>query len=149
MKRIHINLSEDKIKYLDEYMVKNSIASKSKAISNIIDEHMKGSDATLKSLAGYMADRVAENITEQIIEGVTNKLTKDISPSLKSIKFASNSTDKNTQIMLELINGIYYCEQYGMIPTTEQQPTEGYLRMVELINKKIEKAHYRKSDTLD
>ena len=137
MQRIHISISNEDIEYIDEIKKENKLSSRNKAISLIIKEHKnknKDNDK-IKNAPEYMAKIIAEEL-------------KDEFKNIKNIKIATNSVNKDTQIILQLLNGIYYREDYGIIPDVNKIPTKPYTDSVERVENKIAKEKY-KSKSLD
>lgn len=152
MQRISIYLSDEDIEYIDLYKTKNNLSSRNKSLSSIIAEHKVGADITIKNMYEFMAIKIADelkNDIRNIEEKISNEVISDLKPQLNSLKFSSNSTNKDTQITLELLNGIYYKENYGGIPGIEINPSKAYEMAKERVETKIAKEHYRKSNTVD
>lgn len=152
MQRISIYLSDEDIEYIDLYKTKNNLSSRNKSLSSIIAEHKVGADITIKNMYEFMAIKIADelkNDIRNIEEKISNEVISDLKPQLNSLKFSSNSTNKDTQITLELLNGIYYKENYGGIPGIEINPSKAYEMAKERVETKIAKEHYRKSNTID
>ena len=152
MQRISIYLSDKDIEYIDLYKTKNNLSSRNKSLSSIIEEHKVGADITIKNMYEFMAIKIADELKNDI-KNIENKISKevisDLKPQLNSLKFSSNSTNKDTKMLLELINGIYYKEDYGGIPGIEINPSKAYEMAKERVETKIAKEHYRKSNTID
>lgn len=152
MQRISIYLSDKDIEYIDLYKTKNNLSSRNKSLSSIIEEHKVGADITIKNMYEFMAIKIADELKNDI-KNIENKISKevisDLKPQLNSLKFSSNSINKDTKMLLELINGIYYKEDYGGIPGIEINPSKAYEMAKERVETKIAKEHYRKSNTID
>lgn len=150
--RKHIYLNEKSNDIILKYQEKNNISSFSKALNEIIEMYNLSSENTIKNMYEYMADRIAEQLKEElknVKNNISKEVTDNINPSLKSLKYSSNSTNKDTQIIIELLNGIYYKEDYGIVPTSVQFPTPGLERAIDTVETKIAKKHYKNSHTLD
>lgn len=147
-----VYLSDEDIKYIDKFKDKKNLSSRNKALSLVISEHKTGSDITIKSMYEFMANRIADELKNDL-KNIENKVSKEIinelQPKLNSLKFASNSIDKDIKILLELINGIYYKQDYGSIPGIELNPSRAYEMAKERVETQIAKEHYRKSNTVD
>lgn len=136
MRKITVYLSEEDIKYIDEFREVNNYTSRNKALSLIINEHKNRKDDVIKNVPEYMAKIIAEEL-------------KDEFKNIKSIKGATNSVNKDTQIILQLLNGIYYREEYGIIPDVNKNPTKPYTDSVERVETKIAREQYIKNKSLD
>lgn len=152
MQRISMYLDDKVIEYVDLYKTENNLSSRNKALSSILKEHKAGSDITIKSMYEFMASKIAyelKNELKNIEDKISNEVISNLKNQLNSLKFSSNSTNKDTKMLLELINGIYYKEEYGAIPASDIMPTTAYEMTKERVENKIAKEHYRKSNTID
>lgn len=70
---------------------------------------------------------------------------KNSKEEIKDLKSIVDSTNKDTKMLLELINGIYYKEDYSGIPAIEVNPSDAYQMTKERVENKIAKEHYNKS----
>lgn len=116
--RIHLYLDKKNLNILDKVKQENYLSSRSKAINYII---------------------------EQFNNMVCNNNYKNSEEEIKDLKSLINSTNKDTKILLELINGIYYKEEYGGIPGIEINPSKAYEMAKERIETQIAKEYYNKS----
>ena len=57
---------------------------------------------------------------------------------ITEIKNSSNNTDRNTQILLELINGFFVISEYGRLATTEDIIAPALPRAIDLVDKRRE-----------
>lgn len=116
--RIHLYLDKRNLNILDKVKQENYLSSRSKAINYII---------------------------EQFNNMVCNNNYKNSEEEIKDLKSVIDSTNKDTKILLELINGIYYKEEYGGIPGIEVNPSKAYEMAKERVETKIAKEYYNKS----
>lgn len=136
MQRIGIYFSDEDIEYIDKIKKENRCTSRSATISFLINEYKNKKDDEIKNIPEYMAKIIAEEL-------------KDEFRSMKKLKSATSSIDKEMQILLELINGIYYREDYGVVPPLDSFPTEAYQKVVERVENKIAREQYIKNKSLD
>ena len=116
--RVHLYLDKKNLNILDKVKQKNYLSSRSKAINYII---------------------------EQFNNIVCNNNYKNSEEEIKDLKSVIDSTNKDTKILLELINGIYYKEEYGGIPGIEINPSKAYEMAKERVETQIAKEYYNKS----
>ncbi|WP_343349246.1 hypothetical protein [Terrisporobacter petrolearius] len=145
MPRKHLYLSSDSLKIAEKFQKDNNLPYLSNAINKIIENYDKQSDSAIKSMYEFIANKIADELKNQI----SKEVISDLKPQLNSLKFSSNSINKDTKMLLELINGIYYKEDYGGIPGIEINPSKAYEMAKERVETKIAKEHYRKSNTID
>ena len=136
MPKKYLYLNEESLKIAEEFKKENNLPSTSKAIDEIIKEHKNRNANKIKNVPEYMAKIIAEEL-------------KDEFKNIKNIKIATNSVNKDTQIILQLLNGIYYREDYVIIPDVNKIPTKPYTDSVERVENKIAKEKYKKSKSLD
>ena len=121
-KEKHYWVSEKNIEYIEEVKEKNNLKYNSEALDLIIREHRQNSDITTEAMIKLIAREVAEQIKIE----------------MKGIKKASNDTDRNTQILLEMINGFFVISDYGRLATTEDVIAPALIRASELVDKRKE-----------
>lgn len=89
-KQKHYYISQETIDYIIEYKEKNKNATISSALENIILEHKTNSNLT----SDYVYDVIAL------------KLSQHIKSELNSMIYSSRSSDRNSQILIEMINAL-------------------------------------------
>lgn len=142
-------LDENEIDYIMDYKKQHGKSSRNEALSCILAEHKLKSEIPMQSMYEFISKQVAKELKNELKDAITSKVTDTLKPQLNSLKFATNATNKDTQILLELINGIYYKENYGGIPMTDKHSTIAYEMSKKFIDDKIENKHYRNSNTVD
>lgn len=123
MSRRMITLNDETDSYLIEYMDEHSIRYPGEAIARICKE--------------YRVQKENEWSIEYISEVVTKSIEETFSKDISKIRLAANSTDKNTQIIIELLNGIYFNESYENLIPTSNQEVEGVKTARELVENRI------------
>ena len=113
-------LSQKNLEYIEEVKEKNNLKYNSEALDLIIREHRQNSDIT----------------TEAMIKLIAKEVSEQIKLDFKGIKKASNDTDRNTQILLEMINGFFVISEYGRLATTEDVIAPALTRASELVDKR-------------
>lgn len=95
-------LGETELDYIKKYKKINKLPSQSSALERIIKEHKEFKQET----------RGKE------IEELANKISKKVVEELKGMKLGVDNADRNTQILIEMINGKYIKDRVGEIATT-------------------------------
>ena len=130
--RKEYKMTEKNVDYIEEVKEKNNLKYSSEALDLIIREHRQNSDIT----------------TEAIIKIIAKEVADQIKVDMKEIKNASNDTDRNTQILLEMINGFFVISDYGRLATTEDIIAPALTRASDIVDKrkeaKIIKGLYKK-----
>lgn len=126
-----ISFSEENFKYLQEVQEKNDFKYLSEAVNLIIKDHEKNLNFTLEEKINIMAEIISEKTV-----GAMYKIAKGV-----------NKNDRNIQILLELINGLFINENQMDIMSTEERMHEAYQTAQKTVNDRIEKQaikkHYR------
>lgn len=102
-KRKDYMMSEGNINYIEEVKKDNHLKYSSEALDLIIREHMKNSSMSTEAVIKIIGDRISEKLQSEMI----------------GMKRASNAADKNTQIVLELLNGFCLKNGYNKLATTD------------------------------
>lgn len=120
-KTMHLCIDEEFVDLIDKVKRENFLESRSKAVNFILKQYADLENADLKK----------------------------INSDLKKMKMAMNSVNKDTQVILHLLNGIYYKEDYGVIPDLNCLPQKAYKFAVEKVEDEIAKQKYKKNKSLD
>ena len=120
--RKEYKMTEKNLEYIEEVKEKNNLKYNSEALDLIIREHRQNSDIT----------------TEAMIKLIAKEVSEQIKLDFKGIKKASNDTDRNTQILLEMINGFFVISEYGRLATTEDIIAPALPRAIELVDTRRE-----------
>ena len=130
--RKEYKMTEKNVEYIEEVKEKNNLKYSSEALDLIIREHRQNSDIT----------------TEAMIKIIAKEVSEQIKFDMKEIKNVSNDTDRNTQILIEMINGFFVISDYRRLATTEDIIAPALTRASELVDKrkeaKIIKGLYKK-----
>ena len=120
--RKEYKMTEKNVAYIEEVKEKNNLKYSSEALDLIIREHRQNSDIT----------------TEAMIKIIAKEVSEQIKFDMKEIKKSSNNTDRNTQILLELINGFFVIYEYGVLATTEDIIVPALTRASDIVDKRKE-----------
>ena len=91
-------MSEKNIEYINEVKEKNNLKYNSEALDLIIREHRANSDITTDIMIKLIGEKIAEQLKYELL----------------GIKRACNSSDKNTQILIEVMNGFLIKSQLNL-----------------------------------
>lgn len=128
--RKEYRLDEKYIEYIEEVKEKNHLKYNSEALELIIREHRNNSDIT----------------TEVMINLIGEKLSEKLKAELLGIKKASNESDKNTQIIIELLNGLFVKSGYKLLATTGDIKCKAIDNATEFVEKRIASKRVAKLD---
>ncbi len=130
--RFEVRLNKNEISYIDEIAKKNSI-SKTKALQIILKEHAELKSESTKTFANLVSETVYE------------KLKKDFT----RIRLGSNNSDKNSQITIELLHGMYAFFDITQCITTADLELNGLKQARETVKKRIEAFRQKKLEKLN
>ncbi|MCU5108981.1 hypothetical protein OCA10_27015 [Bacillus cereus] len=118
--------------YINDYMEEYGIRYTGEAMGRICKEH-----------------EVAKN-TEWSLNYVTEVVSKNLHDVLKSeltkIRLGANSADKNTQILIELLNGYFFLEGVDSLITTDKQEMGSVKIAKEVVAERISNARQKRLD---
>ena len=144
-----IYITNDERDYINEYKDTHNSKTMNEAVYKIINEHKAKSAIPMESIYEYMSKQIANELKKELNDTILKSLIETLKPQLNSLKFATNDTNKDTKILLELINGIYHKEDYGAVPTIDTMPSLAYELAKKYIEGKVVTKHHRKHNTLD
>ncbi|MED1116129.1 hypothetical protein [Bacillus paramycoides] len=130
--RMKVSLSENVHHYVQEYMEENNITHPGDAISKICMEH-QASKNTEWSL-NYISEVVSKNLHDIL----KSELTK--------IRLGANSADRNTQVLIELLNGYFFLEGVDSIITTDKQEMESVKMAKKTVEERISHLRQKRLD---
>lgn len=125
-----ITLSEDTDNYLNEYMEEHGIRFPGEAMARICKEHEQRENAQWS--------------VQYIAEAVAKKFKEVFAQELNRIRVGTNSADKNSQIIIELLNGIYFFENYKDLITTSIQEMDGVKTAKQEVHERISNQRQKK-----
>ncbi|OFD69870.1 hypothetical protein [Bacillus mycoides] len=132
--RMQITLDEETDTYIKDYMEEHNIRYNGEAIVRICREH-QASKNTEWSL-NYISEIVSKNLHDIL----KNELTK--------IRLGANSADRNTQVLIELMNGYFFANDLDLesIITTDKIEVGGVKMAKEVVAERISHARQKRID---
>ena len=79
-----------------------------------------------------------------MIKIIANEVAKELKGELEKIIKGINSSDKNTQIVIEMLNGLFIKKNIGYINTSDVVKSEGLELAEEAVKKRISKSRVRR-----
>ncbi|MGE7875570.1 hypothetical protein [Bacillus paramycoides] len=118
--------------YIKDYMEEHGIRYTGEAMGRICKEH-EAAKSTEWSL-NYITEVVSKNLHDVL----KSELTK--------IRLGSNSADRNTQILIELLNGYFFLEGVDSIITTDKQEMESVKMAKKTVEERISHLRQKRID---
>ena len=128
--RKHFTISNEANEYIKKVRSERKIRSESEALEHIVKEHKEKSDTT----------------TELMIKIIASEVARELKCDLVKIIKGINSADRNTQIVMEMLNGLFIKSNVGYINTSDIVKAEGLELAEESVKKRISKSRVRKLD---
>lgn len=116
--------------FIKNIKTKHSCRSNSEALELIIREHEKNLNIPMENMIEILGDRVAEKIKASILV----------------LKRVSNNSDRNIQVLLELMNGLFIAEDLPDIFPSKEKEHEAYITAKKEVDKRIESQRVKKLD---
>ncbi|MCZ2260757.1 hypothetical protein [Sporosarcina sp. G11-34] len=132
-KQYRFRLSDELDSYIEDYTLNNEIPreDKSEGLARIIREHKELSKRNWN--LGYVTDTITENVTQS----VQTALQKSISKEITKVRLGTNNADKNTQILIELLQGFMQMQNMEHIMTTDLNKPEFLSDVENLVQDRI------------
>jgi hypothetical protein len=130
--RMKLSLNEETKQYIQAYMEENNIGFTGEAIAQICKEHKeaKSNEWSLKYIS----------------EVVSNNLHQALKDELTKIRLGANSADKNTQILIEYMNGLFFHHGFDGLMTTDLQELDSTKVAKEAVEKRIANQRQKRID---
>lgn len=135
-----MRLTKEAVEYIDQYTEEKAISRKHKnqTINIIIQEHKEMLQE--KEWKDQLEKSLSENIAKEISKGVKKEVSR--------ILLGVNNTDRNTQVLIELINGMMINNNQKSILTTEEVEAEGLVSAREKVAADIKNQKQKRDDWL-
>ncbi|MES5896417.1 hypothetical protein [Bacillus cereus group sp. RP43] len=130
--RMQITLDEETDTYIKDYMEEHNIRYNGEAIVRICREHQ--------------ASKISEWSLNYISEVVSKNLHDVLKSELTKIRLGANSADRNTQILIELLNGYFFLEGVDSLITTDKQEMGSVKIAKEVVAERISHARQKRID---
>lgn len=127
-----LRLSLDSKKYIKEFAEKNNIPHDNQTINKIIEEHKQ--------------IKTNEETEKLLIEKISGSVSKEIKKELRRILLGTNNTDRNTQIIIELLNGIMINNNIEDIISTNDLESKSLLTARNTVQNNIENLQQKRAE---
>lgn len=118
--------------YINDYMEEHGIRYTGEAMGRICKEH----EAAKKT--EWSLNYVTEVVSKNLHDVLKSELTK--------IRLGANSADRNTQVLIELLNGYFFLEGVDSLITTDKQEMGSVKIAKEVVAERISHARQKRID---
>lgn len=135
-------MTDESIDYIDDYAVLHNVpySSRTESLERIIKEHKKYSEEK------FSLEYIVESVSKEVSKSVQIALQKSIVNEVNRVRLGTNNADRNTQIIIELLQGFMQNENIEHIITTDDNKPSFLNEVEELIKKRITKQKQRKDN---
>ncbi|MEC2394020.1 hypothetical protein BK709_09160 [Bacillus thuringiensis serovar shandongiensis] len=130
--RMQITLDEETDTYIKDYMEEHNIRYNGEAIVRICREHQTSKNTE------WSLNYISEIVSKNLHDVLKSELTK--------IRLGANSADRNTQILIELLNGYFFLEGVDSLITTDKQEMGSVKIAKEVVAERISHARQKRID---
>ncbi|MCM3186499.1 hypothetical protein [Priestia megaterium] len=130
--RHKVTVDEETEVYIQEYMKEHKLRFASEAIIDICEKYRKVQEQQWS--------------LKYISEVVSNSLHDVIKEELTRIRLGTNGADKNTQILIEYMNGLFFHHGFDGLMTTELQELDSTKVAKETVEKRIANQRQKRID---
>jgi hypothetical protein len=127
-----LRLSKESIDYIKWFSEQKGIPHDNRTINTIIEEHKQF----------HTQDQFEETLINKISENVTKEMKKE----LKRILLGTNNADRNTQILIELMNGWMITNNISDIVTTDDIESQPIKTAKEAVQENIKHLQQKRAD---
>lgn len=120
----HLRLNKEVVEYIEEFMKKEGIEKFNEGIEAIAREHK-------------LYSKIEFNSVQDMIKNIVEN-------DFKKIKYSINSVDKNSQIIMELVNGFMIKQNIQDLLFTDEEISPVLNKATETVNKRIESQRVKK-----
>lgn len=127
-KQYRFRLSDEAIEYIQSYADDHEIprGDKTESLERIIKEHKE------LSKQNWNLQYITKTVTENVTRSVQVALQKSISNEINKVRLGTNNIDRNSQILIELLQGFMQIRNVEHIPTSDLYKPE-FLSHVEKV----------------
>ncbi|EJS10676.1 MULTISPECIES: hypothetical protein [Bacillus cereus group] len=130
--RRQVTMDQETEDYIKDYMEEHGIRYTGEAMGRICKEHE--------------AAKSTEWSLNYVTEVVSNNLHDVLKSELTKIRLGANSADRNTQVLIELLNGYFFLEGVDSIITTDKQEMESVKMAKKTVEERISHARQKRLD---
>ncbi|RAN66762.1 hypothetical protein [Bacillus sp. SRB_8] len=130
--RRQVTMDQETEDYIRDYMEEHGIRYTGEAMGRICKEHE--------------AAKSTEWSLNYVTEVVSNNLHDVLKSELTKIRLGANSADRNTQVLIELLNGYFFLEGVDSIITTDKQEMESVKMAKKTVEERISHARQKRLD---
>lgn len=126
-----IRISQKHLDYLEDVSSKRDLKTANKALEFVLNDY--------KNLDNQRFDLrfIANSLKEEIISEVRSAIKEEVSEEMKRIRLGTNNTDRNTQLLIELLQAKLVADNNNTLVFTNDYKPDFLIEAEELIQERI------------
>lgn len=129
LKRFYLN--ENWIQYIEEVRVQEGFETSNNALTHILSEHKKLSNNL------FNLQFIVSELKREFSSEIQNSIQNGVSEEMKRIRLGTNNTDRNTQILIELLQGFMFINNIKSITTTNDYKPDFLTQTEKVVHERI------------
>lgn len=128
-----LRIRKEALDYIEDFAEENNLSykSKSQALEQIIKEHKE------LSKQNWSLQYISETVSESVKQSVQSTIQNVIYNQINKVRLGTNNVDRNTQILIELLQGYMQMQNISHIMTTDLNKPEFLTDVEKLIHNRI------------
>lgn len=112
-KQVRYFLDKEVLQYISDYKETHNLKRDNVALQSIILEH--------KKLSNHLFDLeyIVKRIKQEILTEIRSSIKDEVAEEMKRIRLGTNNADRNTQILIELLQGFIVADNKETLTTTD------------------------------
>lgn len=134
-----VRISKDRLQYLKDFAEQKGLKKPSVALDYILKDYAE------LDMQRFDLRFVANSLKEEIIKEVRSAIKEEVAEEMKRIRLGTNNTDRNTQLLIELLQAKLVADNNNTLVFTDTYKpdflTEAEEVVQERISNKVQKKH--------
>ena len=135
-----VKISEEDLEFLSDFGEQKLFSKNSpnKAFKYILDDYRQ------LSMQRFDLRFVANELKGELLAELRSAIKEEVSTEMKRIRLGTNNADRNTQILIELLQGYIVSLNKKTLTTTDDYMPAFLIEVQELVQKRIEEQMIKK-----
>lgn len=136
--QMRVRVSKNQLDYLETFAAKKNLKTPNKALEFILGDY--------PDLDNQRFDLrfVANSLKEEIISEVRSAIKEEVAVEMKRIRLGTNNTDRNTQVLIELLQAKLVADNNNALVYTDTFKPDFLIEAEEVVHERISNKVQRK-----
>lgn len=131
VKQVKFYLDEEWYDYIEQVRFEKKLKTKTASMIAILEEHKRLSNNNFD--LNFIINRVVSELKSEI----SNVISDIVSEELKRVRMGTNNADRNTQVLIELVQGGMVATNNEVITTTDEYKPAFLNQAEKVVQKRI------------